>query len=170
MADRYSVKLQQEVLTCDTAGDNLTVQLQNDTPINISLATPMASSAAGTKNYESLQNKPSINGVTLVGSLTSADLKIISENTSAGWDADPLYIPKRGEICVYSDTNKIKIGDGEVSIIDLPYVNGGYEELMDLFHKHIYDTTVHVTDEERNFWNNKLNYDVSDEELIFTRD
>ena len=42
----------------------------NSIPINFS------KQGGGTTNYEELSNKPSINGVTLQGNLTSADLNL----------------------------------------------------------------------------------------------
>ena len=142
------------------------IVLQGEQTHNISLVAP----SAGTSDYERLKNKPSINGVVLSGDKTSVDLKIVSENTTDGWNENPLYVPKRGEVCLYTDTNRIKIGDGSVCIVDLPYINEiDVDMVRDALEEHINDSTVHVTDQERDFWNAKLNYDVSGEELAFTR-
>ena len=58
----------------------------------------------------------------------------------------------------------IKIGDGLAYLIDLPFTDS---ELID----HINNTTIHVTAEEKNFWNNKNRVFISpqdEENLIFT--
>ena len=157
----------------------------NDTKVNVNTSPPVHLSVhagqrqtvpafhppiAGTKNYENLINKPSINGVVLLGDQTSADLNIVSENTSEGWAQMPLYVPKKGEICLYSDTASIKIGDGSVPLADLPSIGSGdYRTVMNALERHMQDQTIHVSREDRERWNAKLNYDTVGEELIFTR-
>lgn len=135
------------------------------------------------KDYNKLSNKPSINGVELSGDVSLQDLYIVSENTRAGWDSNPQYLPKAGEICVYTDYMTvqddmghnitypgIKVGDGNAYLIDLPFVG---EETRYLLLRRIQDhennTAIHLQPGEREFWNNKLNYDVENEELILTR-
>lgn len=129
-------------------------------------------------NYNRLTNKPTINGVIVSGNLTLQDLKIVSENTTSGWNATPGYIPKAGEICIYTDHVVIddtvyygvKIGDGLAYLIDLPFVGDDVRDyIMQRLTEHTQDSVAHITNEERAFWNNKLNYDVSEEELILNR-
>lgn len=136
-----------------------------------------------TVDYNSIINKPSINGVELSGNLTSQDLFIVSENTTAGWNSMPQYLPKAGEICIYTDYTTIrddmgntivypgiKIGDGNSYLIDMPFVGAEIRhEVLQSLREHERNTTIHITQAEREFWNNKLNYDVSSEELILTR-
>lgn len=130
----------------------------------------LSTSYAGTTDYEKLKNKPSINGVVLIGDKTSVDLNIVSENTESGWAGTPMYVPKNGEICLYTDTGKIKIGDGSVCLVDLPFIGeAAVDEVKDLLRKHIEDQNIHVTQDEKNFWNAKLNYDVNGEILVFNR-
>lgn len=137
---------------------------------NVESIKLVTSSDSGTRNYDRLTNKPSINEVTLIGNKTSEDLHIVSENTSSGWNEKSTYVPKRGEICLYSDTMTIKIGDGSVPIIDLPFVKDDQTQtILDTLLKHINNSEVHVTQEEKQFWSNKLNYVIDDEELIFNR-
>jgi hypothetical protein len=141
--------------------------LNKDSHHTLTLATPVAT---GTISYENIINKPTINGVIVDGGKTSADLRIVSENTEDGWDAMRTYVPQRGEICFYSDIGKIKIGDGTVPIVDLPFIAGGdAEAVMDRLNNHINDDEHHITQQEREFWNAKLNYDIAGEGLIFTR-
>lgn len=136
------------------------------------------------KDYDSLTNKPTINGVELSGNVSSQDLYIVSENTTAGWGENPLYLPKAGEICIYTDYMTIqddmgnditypgiKVGDGNSYLIDMPFV--GEETrylLLRRIQEHENNMAMHVSAEDRAFWNNKLNYDTVGEELILTRD
>ena len=134
-------------------------------------------------DYERLSNKPSINGITLSGDMSLADLHIVSENTTAGWNSNPQYIPKQGEICIYLDYATaqddmghtitypgIKIGDGNSYLIDMPFVGAETRYiLLERLRQHEMNTDIHVTAAEKEFWNNKLNYNITDEELILTR-
>ena len=136
-----------------------------------------------TVNYNSVRNKPSINGVELVGNVTTEDLYIVSENTTAGWNENPQYLPKKGEICIYTDYYRveddmgneivypaIKIGDGNAYLIDIPFADEGsrYQILQEL-RAHEANASIHVSQQDRDFWNNKLNYNCDGEELILTR-
>lgn len=94
--------------------------------------------------------------------------------TTAEWGEDITYIPNKGYICVYSDHSMkegkpipaIKIGDGTTYLIDLPFVlNMDVEEALT---NHINDTIKHITNVERESWNNKITccVDSDDPELI----
>ena len=149
------------------AASNLDCKINPSTTLELTSVTPIV---AGTSNYERLKNLPQINGVTLIGNKTSADLHLVSENTSAGWDAERLYVPKAGEICVFSDTGKIKIGDGVVPVVDLPFIaQSDYDAVMDELHEHTQKYQIHVSPTDRERWDNKLNYEINDGELIFNR-
>lgn len=157
--------------------DRLTIALQGRSQLSVDLTDSrssfdlqMTGPVAGTSNYERLKNLPQINGVQLIGNKSLQDLHIVSENTSTGWDADRLYIPKAGEICVYSDIGRIKIGDGAVPVVDLPFISQrDYETLMDELYEHTRNSLMHVSQQDRERWDNKLNYTFSGEELILTR-
>lgn len=41
--------------------------------------------------------------------------------TSVDWEKATNFIPLSGEIIIYSDLNKIKIGDGSTSVVNLPF-------------------------------------------------
>ena len=142
---------------------------------NFSLS--MSSGMARITDYNRLRNKPSINGVELIGNQTAASLHIVSENTVEGWSQTPTYVPKNGEIILYTDYAQdehgnpipaIKVGDGSAFVADLPFVN---DDIRTDLLGHINDRVAHITNEERSFWNNKLNYeyDVGDENLILNR-
>ena len=79
-------------------------------------------------------------------------------DTTANWDADNTIIAQKDYVYVYSDkytdeygnpVPAFKVGDGTSYLIDMPF-NG------DVFSEHIANTTVHITSEERAFWNDKV--------------
>lgn len=159
MADNFVLSLQDN--------QNLSLDLNSQENFTLQSETPLV---GGTSDYERLRNKPQINGITLQGNQLSSDLHIVSENTEYGWEQMPDYVPKTGEICVYTDTSKIKIGDGIVPIVDLPYItNDGMDELSRSFRAHKNNYEIHIDEEEREFWNNKLNYSIIGETLTLNR-
>lgn len=102
--------------------------------------------------------------------------------TTEYWDNERNFIPKAGEIVIYSDYYTevvdgvtktypaIKIGSGNGYIQDLAFVG---EEDTDRLIGHISDALIHVTAQDRAFWNNKLNVtdarEVVEETLILNR-
>jgi hypothetical protein len=97
----------------------------------------------GTTNYNQLSNKPSINGVTLQGNKTTADLsipvveanptgvhavtplkvlRITTGGTSAGWKIDPVVANPSDTAS--TDLTKIKIGDTAYNIPSDSYTAG----------------------------------------------
>lgn len=103
--------------------------------------------------------------------------------TTTEWNATPSYIPPQGAIMIYSDHKMtirdgveiavpdIKIGDGKAYGIDLPFVNDTVgSQLLFEINAHINDPVSHVTAAERRFWNNKINYEVVDEQLVLNHD
>ena len=157
--------------------DKLTLKLNADSELQIDLTKPNVMSlktetptSGWTRDYNRLVNKPLINDQILQGNMTSTDLRLFSENTVEGWSAMSLYVPKVGEICLYSDLSKIKIGDGSVPIVDLPFINS--EDMANIERaiiEHTDNNQIHVTTEDRQFWNAKLNYTINGEELILNR-
>lgn len=102
----------------------------------------------------------------------------ISIDTTAGWGEKVSYVPIKGEIVIYSDRAivggidrpGIKIGDGSAYVVDLPFFDEDEtNRVINLLNNHINNSQVHVTPEEKSFWNNKLNYQIDGENLIFTR-
>lgn len=99
-------------------------------------------------------------------------------DTTENWNNDLQFIPEKGLIVVYSDKKTIirdgqtvnipgiKIGDGSSYLIDLPFVGDEWATIME---DHIRDTNIHVTLEEKAFWNNKLNLELVEETLILNR-
>ena len=157
--------------------DKLTLKLNADSELQVDLSKPEVMSlktetptSGWTRDYNRLVNKPCVNGQPLQGNLTPADLSLVSENTEAGWSETPYYIPKLGEICLYSDMSKIKIGDGSVPVVDLPFIGGkDLENVERALEEHKSDNQMHVSVKDRQFWNAKLNYTINGEEFILTR-
>lgn len=91
-------------------------------------------------------------------------------NTTAGWNAQPTLQSQVNTIYVYTDYRTvnnqnvagIKVGDGNAYLIDLPFTDT-------VAMNHISDTTRHITQAEREFWNNKVSaYYAGEEQLILT--
>lgn len=104
-------------------------------------------------------------------------IQLKRDNTQA-WNNARGFIPLRGELIIYNDYKTIrkeidgvernvlipgiKIGDGRAYVQDLPFID---EELRDQIMSHINNPDLHVTLQEKIFWNNKINVD-DDAELI----
>ena len=141
-------------------------------------------SDGGTNDYSTLKNKPQINSITLEGNLTAEQLGLgkIYYDTKQGWDTQTYLIAERAAVYVYSDYEVIyddqmnptfiaglKIGDGTSYLIDLPFVT---DKMASILLNHIGDSSVHLTDAEREFWNNKITcyFDGGDlENLILSK-
>lgn len=106
----------------------------------------------------------------------------MKRDTTANWNRAIGFIPLDGEIIIYTDYKTvteivgnttvtknvpgIKIGTGNAYVQDLPFVD---DETREALMAHILNTDVHVTLNNKAFWNNKLNYDSTlevDNELI----
>ena len=48
--------------------------------------------------------------------------QIQKNDIRANWDKATNFIPKLGELILYTDENRIKIGDGSTTIANLPYL------------------------------------------------
>ena len=102
----------------------------------------------------------------------------ISIDTTEGWNSRLTYVPARGEIIIYSDRHVIddvnypgiKIGDGNAYVVDLPYFGDDEtNRVINIINMHINNAEVHVSQEDRAFWNAKLNFEIENENLVFTR-
>lgn len=99
-------------------------------------------------------------------------------DTVSGWSENIGYIPQKNELIVYTDKYSyekdgetihvpgIKMGDGMSYAADLPFI---LDSISDAFNKHANDNVRHVTNEERTFWNNKLNCEINGEVLTLNR-
>lgn len=93
--------------------------------------------------------------------------------TTATWNSQPSLISDRGYIYIYSDYKQneqgqniagMKVGDGNAYLIDMPFTD-------EVLYEHLADTVHHITQQEREFWNNKVRCymsDVQDDILVFT--
>ena len=104
-----------------------------------------------------------------MGATVNARLQLKRESTQY-WNEALGFIPLEGELIIYNDYRTIqkevdgvmqtikvpaiKIGDGMAYVQDLPFVN---EELREQILNHIDNPDIHVTLQEKLFWNNKLN-------------
>lgn len=94
-------------------------------------------------------------------------------HTTEEWNARQSYVPEAGRIIVYSDRSVhddknvpgIKIADGLSYVVDLPFVD---EDVEAVLIEHIHNTEVHITDAERQKWNNKLNYEMDNTNEVLT--
>lgn len=91
-------------------------------------------------------------------------------DTTANWDAQATLQSQANTLYVYTDYQTvnnqnvagIKVGDGNAYLIDLPFTDT-------VAMNHISDTTRHITQAEREFWNNKVSaYYAGEEQLILT--
>lgn len=96
---------------------------------------------------------------------------IYYSKTKSEWNSDRDFMSQKNVLYIYSDYKSIerdgeqilipglKIGDGTTYLIDLPFVNDTSRgsELEQLILDHINNKVIHISAEERNFWNNKLN-------------
>lgn len=102
--------------------------------------------------------------------VVSGDCKVLYA-TTATWNSQPELVSARGYVYIYCDYRQdgqgrniasIKVGDGLAYLIDLPFTD-------ELLYDHIYDQVRHITQEEREFWNNKVSCFLSGEDnLVFT--
>lgn len=99
----------------------------------------------------------------------------IFSDTTDGWNSQPHLIAVRNAIYVYTDYQQtqdgqgntvfipgLKIGDGTSYLIDMPFTD-------DLMVQHMANGDIHVTLEEKAFWNSKVRaYESDDENLVLT--
>ena len=119
----------------------------------------------------------------------------IKHDTTENWNNATGFIPMPGELIVYDDYEtktyeveeygetvtktvnipNVKVGTGNAYVQDLAFIA---DDIRDIVMQHIRDHDIHVTLQEKIFWNNKVNIDddydkvhgeVLDELLIFNR-
>lgn len=111
----------------------------------------------------------------IMGDITGQNIIV---KTTAEWRGMSSYVPPKGTILVYSDHGTsngktvpgIKVADGLAYGIDQPFVGDDVRDsILETLNNHINDNVRHITDAERTFWNNKLNYAVTGEILQLNR-
>lgn len=126
-------------------------ELSGDNSIALGSVDQGGTSIVENYDYDQLINKP------------------IESDTTEGWNSQPSLVAKEGHLYFYTDymtvggvnISGVKIGDGTSYLIDLPFLD-------DKFQEHIGDSIVHITQAEREFWNNKNRAYVTGEKLILT--
>ncbi len=132
------------------------------------------------KDYNQLENKPSIEGIILEGNIQLPEIGIrsIQYHTEAEWNAQPTLLTVEGALYIYSDHTKIidpdtrevtvipaiKIGDGVSYLSQIPFLGGSsshetekkVEILTRNVEEHVTNETIHVSDEDRNDWDSKV--------------
>lgn len=115
-----------------------------------------------------------------IKNITDKQLTYYSQRTE-DWDRDKFLISQKDVLYIYLDHAVIqkqgieyyipglKWGDGTSYLIDMPFLNqppnGGWSAYIE----HINNSNIHVTLEEKSFWNNKINAQVQEEELVLNR-
>lgn len=111
-----------------------------------------------------------------VKTLTSKNISYESR-TAEEWNQDIYYQSQANVLYIYRDYKQVdgikvsamKIGDGTSYLIDLPFIG---ESISQRLENHIADTISHITDQERDFWNNKVTAfsdSVDNENLILSK-
>ena len=105
----------------------------------------------------------------------------LKRDTTEHWNQARGFIPMPGEVIVYTDYEtktytieeygetvtktvqipNIKIGTGNAYVQDLAFVD---EKTRDILMEHINNHDIHVTLQEKLFWNNKINVDDAEEQ------
>ena len=113
---------------------------------------------------ESGTNIKTINDESILG---SGNIDTALYDTKENWDSIPSFIPKKGQLIVYTGYG-VKIGDGNAYLIDLPFAE---ETLYNQLTEHVNNNDIHVTAEKKEFWDNKLNIvsNIVDETLVFNK-
>lgn len=96
--------------------------------------------------------------------------------TTADFEDMKTTVPSIGQLFILTDLRSItksdgttitsagiKVGDGIKTIEQLPFIDWFYWD-------HINDTNIHVTAEQKIFWNNKITCEVLDETLNLKND
>ena len=108
---------------------------------------------------------------------------LVRRDTSLNWMINRNVIPLKGEVIVYTDAGHkddgngniidvpaIKIGDGLAYVVDLPFVGEDVRnQILQELQTHTSNTTIHITQVEREKWDNKIDCSLSGETLIFNK-
>ena len=157
-----------------TVGDNATLNVNDTGAKTIYYNNTAITSGVLTQNhiYTFIFNGDHWN---VVGDIAGSNVML---NTTSGWASNLGYVAPSGTIMVFTDRGSylsngntivvpgIKISDGLTYATDLPFVGDDVAAaIRSELSSHINNTTVHITNEERLFWNNKLNCDLTGETL-----
>ena len=114
--------------------------------------------------------------VKMKGDVVRVESDNIHVDTTANWNSQIEFIAKKNNIYIYSDYISgdtdipgMKVGDGTTYLIDLPFLSGNNDVLT----SHMLNTVIHVSQADREFWNNKVTCYISSEDpdtLVFSYD
>lgn len=101
----------------------------------------------------------------------------IYSDTQEHWDSQIGIIAEKNAVYVYTNHSyegdtpipAIKIGDGTSYLIDMPFIG---DDVMRELRYHMNDTSMHITAQERQFWNDKVTAVVQSgdpENLVLTK-
>lgn len=155
--------------------------------LNAEISENIIYAVSPTAKIEQLSNGNFLITITDKNGTTTAQLSTenngILVKTEEEWNSTPSVISQRNTLYIYSNhktlTNQqgdiinipgIKVGDGLSFIIDLPFVNQEFETKL---YQHLSNSAIHITNEEREFWNKKVRCfmdetNINNENLIFT--
>lgn len=117
-----------------------------------------------------LLNKITINANDIAELKQQIGEPMVRYNTVDGWNSQPQLLSEKGVIYIYLDRNVnntivpgFKVGNGAY-LIDIQFVDS-------LYILHMQDNIIHITQQEREKWNNKVDIDVNQqaETLIITK-
>lgn len=169
----------------DNPFNNAAFGVKFDQGESMTLGTSFNQNNRAPLDYNKLFNKPVINGQTIEGDLllSQLGLRAIYYDTTANWNAQSGIVSQEGALYIYSDYKVIedevgnrnnvpgiRIGDGASYLIDLPFLS---DNSVDVFYSHINNTSMHVSESDRIFWNNKVSsyLDSQDtENLVLSKD
>lgn len=147
-------------------------------PLDSNIKIPIGYIPLDSEIDEHSENPLSNSGVYTALAAVVAELRLemprIEFGTQAYWNSQPRLIGVENTIYVYTDCirydgynlARVKIGDGSSYLIDMAFVDAPY-------YNHIHDGTIHVTPEEKAFWNDKVTCYISltdEETIVFTKD
>ena len=152
-------------------------------PVDLNTSIPIVTVHKLDNKYLDLDSTPTQNSAKPVTSGGVYDYLIgsakIKSGTTAYWNASS-YKPAKDEIIVYTDKSTkivdgqsvdvpgIKIGGGNAYVTDIAFVA---DDVAASLVTHMNNTDVHITAQERQFWNGKVSIDESQAEnkiLAFT--
>lgn len=105
-----------------------------------------------------------------------SDVARIEFGTQEQWDSQKDLVSEKGKFYVYQIagtdengntiyTSRLKLGDGNAYLIDIPFLSD-----FSALEEHINNRIIHITKEERDRWNNKVSasYISKNENLILS--
>lgn len=114
--------------------------------------------------------------VKMKGDVVKVESDNIHVDTTANWNSQIELVAKANNIYIYSDyitgdtdLPGMKVGDGTTYLIDLPFLAGN----NDILTQHMLNNVIHVSQADRDFWNNKVTCYISSEDpdtLVFSYD